>query len=152
MAPLIVHLTSFTLLALMRKKRLGGKGLALLSSKAEVSSIGFLFLITGVTHFTTPQPMVLMFPDPVPFKLELVYLSGFFEIVAGLLLINENKYQSTVGKMLIAFLVISLPLNIYSAIYGVGLGAKGLAYLWFRIPLQVFWGVWIWKFTIKKDN
>jgi uncharacterized membrane protein len=51
-------------------------------AKARVAlSVGFLF--TSSLHFLTPDRFVAMMPPFLPWHLELVYLSGFFELAGA---------------------------------------------------------------------
>lgn len=54
-----------------------------------------------------------------------------------------------IGYGLMAFFVLALPLNVYSVVNGTGLGAKGVEYLWFRVPLQFFWLWWVCRFVVR---
>jgi len=52
------------------------------------------------------------------------------------------------------FFVLILPANIHAAIHHVNLetatnDGNGLNYLWFRIPLQVFYIAWVYFFAVK---
>lgn len=150
MAPLIVHLVSYIVIVLMRMFLFPNYKLFKFSLRAESISIGFLFVVAGVAHFMMATPMVEMIPSFVPFRYEMVYVSGVFELLSGFALIYGTPYTRTIGAVLILFLISSLPINIYSAVYNVGLGAKGINYLWFRVPLQLFWMFWIWIFLVRK--
>lgn len=150
MAPFIIQLISFIFLFLLRHFwHNSPKFLSSFSSRAEIVSIAILFIVTGISHFTLTESMASMFPNFIPYKIELVYLSGIFELLIGLALLLDSPYRSVLGGALIMFLILSLPINVYSALYNVGLGAKGINYLYFRIPLQFFWGLWIWFFIVR---
>lgn len=112
-------------------------------------AIGVMLLFTGIYHFVKIEPMVQMFPSFIPMRETLVLASGVFEIAVGLCLIVGFGPTTMIGYALVAFLLLAMPLNIYSAVTGSGLGAKGLAYLWFRIPLQAFWLWWVFHFVIR---
>ena len=66
----------------------------------------------GITHFTNPDFFVAIMPPYLPWHLELVYLSGVFEIVfaAGLLL---PKFRQMAGNLLIALTLAVTPANLY---------------------------------------
>jgi uncharacterized membrane protein len=74
-----------------------------------------MLLFTAMGHFMFSEGMAMMIPDFIPFKLELVYLTGVFEIVSsiGLLL---PKHKVITDWLLIAFFVLVLPANIYAAL------------------------------------
>ena len=149
MAPLIIHLFSYLFLFLLRFSFYPRYTFLSFTLRAEIICIGIMFVATGIAHFISTESMINMFPSSIPFKMELVYLSGIFEIIAGLALIFSLGSQRLVAASLLIFLLISLPLNIYSAVAGVGLGAKSIGYLWFRIPLQFFWFGWIYYFIFR---
>ena len=68
----------------------------------------------GVTHFTNSEFFLNIMPDYLPWHLELVYLSGAFEILLGLLIIFKNT-RKLAGWGLIALLIAVFPANIYLA-------------------------------------
>lgn len=118
-------------------------------TRAGAIAIGVMLVVTGVFHFIKVQPMVAMFPPSVPYREFLVYASGVFEIAAGVCLILGIGPMAVIGYALMAFFALALPLNVYSAINGTGLGAKGIDYLWFRVPLQFFWVWWVYRFVVR---
>lgn len=71
------------------------------------------FLIAaGVTHFVNPGFFLKIMPPYLPFHLELVYLSGLFEIALGIsLLIPRLSRIAAWGT--IALLIAVFPANIY---------------------------------------
>ena len=150
MAPLVIHLTSFLLLYLARSFLRHRNTFFSFTLRAESISIGILFICTGIAHFLATQSMIGMFPEFIPYKKEFVFLSGIFEILAGVSLVLGRGRQEIIGGALILFLILALPFNIYSAVSGSGMGAHGVSYLWFRIPLQVFWITWIWFFIVRR--
>ena len=46
---------------------------------------GLLFVLAGVAHFVRPGIYLKIMPPYLPWHLELVYLSGLFEILLGVL-------------------------------------------------------------------
>lgn len=146
MIPLAVQLLTFGILLALR-----GLGMSWpFLDRAGAIAIGVMLLFTGVYHFVKIEAMVQMFPPSIPMRETLVLASGAFEIAVGLCLIAGLGPIPTIGYALGAFLLLAMPLNIYSALSGSGLGAKGLSYLWFRVPLQAFWLWWVWRFLIRE--
>jgi uncharacterized membrane protein len=94
-----------------------------------------------------------MMPDIIPFKLELVYLTGIIEILAAISLLL-NRFRFLTGILLLIFLVAVLPANIVGAMKRLPAGGmeKGVAYLYFRIPLQFFFMAWVYYFAIFKNS
>lgn len=116
-------------------------------------SIGIMFIFTAIGHFVFTQGMSQMIPDFIPYKIQWVYVTGVLEILFGLGLIFPT-YRLITAYVVLVFLVFVLPANIKSAIDGLNYqsGAydgPGLAYLWFRIPLQVFFMIWVYVFAIR---
>ncbi len=112
-----------------------------------------MLLTTGVAHFVFAKGMVLMLPDFIPYRLELVYFTGVVEIMAAVgLLLPECKKLT--AWLLILFFVVLIPSNIYAALKHVNLqtatfDGNGPGYLWFRIPLQIFFIAWVYLSSLK---
>lgn len=117
--------------------------------------------VTGIAHFTFTEGMEMMLPDFVPFKTALVHFTGILELLMGIGILIP-KYQRIVGRSIILFFILILPANIHSCIKGVHIenatyGGDGLDYLWYRIPLQVFFILWVYlsavkEWAVKKGN
>ena len=113
-----------------------------------------MLLFTGTSHFYLTSSMVLMMPDFLPAKLELVYVTGLMEIVLGLGLLFQ-KTRKTSSVILILFLIAVVPANVVAAIKHVNIQAAdftgpGLSYLWFRIPLQLLFIGWVYVFGFRR--
>ncbi|GGB12128.1 membrane protein [Macrococcus hajekii] len=78
-------------------------------------------------------------PPQLPFKKEIVYVTGVMEIFFGLymLLKKPGKWFKTLLKL---FLVAVFPANVYMALKKIDLRGKQLPtpLLWARLPLQWF--------------
>ncbi len=115
----------------------------------------FMLCLTGIAHFKFTEGMTLMIPGIIPFKRELVYFTGIAEIVLGLgLLIPQFRYAA--GIALVLLFLIMLPANISAAINHInyekaGYDGHGPSYLWFRIPLQLFFIAWVLYFSVQND-
>ena len=116
----------------------------ILVKKISVYVMGIFYIIVGIKHFQDPSWFVQIVPPILPFKYELVYISGFFEILLGILLMIP-KFQSIAAKGLMALLICVYPANIYLAqTNGVALGISPLI-AWGRLPFQfVFIGLAYW--------
>ena len=150
MAPLIILITSFSLFFLTNK--------FLLKNKFHVSFIGkvalaIMLVITGASHFTNTDLMIAMLPEEVPLKKETVLFTGVLEMLASVGLIM-NKTSKLTSILLITFFVVILPANIKGSIDKVQLGGmeQGVEYLYFRIPLQIFFIAWTYYFGIRKNK
>jgi uncharacterized membrane protein len=146
MAPLVILLISFSLLFLLNKFLLHGKWSLSFTGRLAMA---IMLLFTGITHFTHTDLMVAMMPDWLPYKPGLVYFSGLLEWAAALgLLFPGTARISSVG--LILFFLAVLPANILGSLREVPLGGmeQGAGYLYFRIPLQVFFILWVYFFGL----
>jgi uncharacterized membrane protein len=109
------------------------------------------FVVVGVLHFTNPKPFLSIMPQYLPWHLELVYLSGFFEILGGIgLVVPATRRFAAWG--LVALLIAVYPANInmlVNDIYLEGMPRERWM-LWARMPLQfllglaVLWSGGIW--------
>ena len=110
----------------------------------SVYVMGIFYIIVGIKHFQDPSWFVQIVPPILPYKYELVYISGFFEVLLGILLMIP-RFQSIAAKGLIALLICVYPANIYLAqTNGVALGISPLI-AWGRLPFQfVFIGIAYW--------
>jgi uncharacterized membrane protein len=149
MKPLFALLGTFT--ASLFGIRLFGEGFDF--SMAGRIAMSAMLIFTAVGHFVFVQGMTMMIPSFIPFKKEIVYLTGIIEVAAAIGLLIP-KFQNLVAWLLLLFFLLILPANINAAInkidYQKGTtDGDGLAYLWFRVPLQVFFMVWVYFFAIR---
>ena len=119
-------------------------------------SMSAMLVFTAIGHFVFAKGMESMIPDFLPFKSQLVLLTGIMEIAFALLLLFP-QYKTLTGWTLILFFILVLPANIKAAIeqvnYQTGeLDGPGLDYLWFRIPFQIHLILWVYLSTIYKLN
>ncbi len=112
-----------------------------------------MLLFTAIGHFAFTNGMAMMLPSFVSYKTEVVYLTGVIEIAAaiGLFIPSVRIFKAW---LLIVFFVFILPANIYAAIkhldYQKGtFDGSGLTYLWFRVPLQILFIVWVYISFIR---
>ena len=112
-----------------------------------ISSI--FYVIVGIKHFIDPNFFLAIVPPYLPFHLELVYMSGLFEILFGIMiLLPKYRYWGSVG--LILLLIAVFPANIYlfqSVEAQKAIGATQEIATW-RLPVQ---GILIWvAYWIRK--
>ncbi|MBW4694903.1 MAG: DoxX family protein [Lyngbya sp. HA4199-MV5] len=105
-------------------------------------------ITVGIIHFAKPAPFVKIMPPQLPYPLELVYISGFFEILGGVgLLIPLVSVAAAWG--LIALFIAVFPANINMTINNIEL--EGIphnpALYWARLPLQAVLIAWAWWYT-----
>jgi uncharacterized membrane protein len=103
-----------------------------------------IFMIgTGTMHFVRPEFYLKIMPPYLPWHLELVYLSGFFEIAFGALLLVP-RFSRLAAWGIIALLIAVFPANIYLYQHQEILPASPIVHL-LRLPLQavfVLWAYW----------
>ncbi|MBB6235897.1 putative membrane protein [Pedobacter sp. AK013] len=121
-----------------------------LSGKIALSA---MLLFTSLGHFMFTQGMSKMLPDFIPFRIPLIYVTGFIEIAAAIG-IFVSGLRHTTGVLLILFLILTMPANIYAAMkhlnYETGnFDGKGISYLWFRVPFQALLISWTYFFVVK---
>ena len=106
--------------------------------------MGVFYISIGVSHFTSPIWYVQIVPPYLPYKLELVYISGLFEILfGGMLLFKKTRFLACWG--LILLLIAVYPANIYLAqTNGAAMNTTPLI-AWGRLPVQfIFVGLAYW--------
>jgi uncharacterized membrane protein len=114
-----------------------------------------MLCFTGIGHFAYVKGMTLMIPPFIPYKKELVWLTGILEIGAGIaLLFPACRYIAAL--VLTIFFILIIPANIYAAIKKVNFqkasfDGPGESYLWFRIPLQIFFIAWVCFFAVYRN-
>jgi len=148
MKPLIVLLGTF-LLALAATRLFGNAADWLLAGNVAMAVMLFF---TGAAHFKFTKGMALMLPSWLPAKNFWVYLTGCLEIMAAIGLLIPGLW-SLVGWLLIAFFLLILPANIHAAQHQIDYqkgttDGPGSRYLWFRVPLQLFFIGWVWYFAV----
>jgi len=117
--------------------------------KLDLKSISIIIMATfyvtvGISHFTKPLLYLQIVPPFLPFKLELVYISGFFEILFGTMIMYK-KTRFVAGWGLIMLLVAVYPANLYLAqTDGMAMGTTAVI-AWARLPIQfIFIGIAYW--------
>lgn len=122
-------------------------------SPAKRARVGLslFFLFTAIGHFIMREKMVEMLPPSIPYRTEIIYLTGVFELL-GAIGVWVPSLTKLTGICLILMMVCVLPANIYSAINRVEFGghAAGLPYLLIRVPFQLFVIYWTYFATEQR--
>ena len=97
--------------------------------------MSLFYVFAGIKHFTNPYWYMKIMPPYLPLHKELVYISGAFEIILGLMLLFENtRFLGAWG--LILLLTAIFPANIYLAqTNGAALNISS-TFAWGRLPFQ----------------
>ena len=111
--------------------------------------MGYFYINIGIKHFTEPEWFLQIMPPYLPYHIELVYISGFFEILLGVLLLF-NKTRKIASFGLILLLIAVFPANIYLAqTNGAAMGISPMI-AWGRLPFQsLFIIIAYWHSNVK---
>ena len=117
-------------------------------------AMAIMLCFTALGHFMFTKGMTMMLPPSLPFRKEAVLITGVLEPLMGIALLVP-AFEPYAAWILILFFVFMLPANIYAAIKGVDYqkadyNGAGKSYLWFRIPLQLLFIVWVWLFALVR--
>ena len=114
----------------------------------SILGMSFFYINVGVKHFIDSNWFLHIIPPFLSFiGLELVYISGFFEILLGILLLYpQSRQMASYGLILLLILV--YPANLYLAFYEQPqklIGISSFVASWVRLPFQfVFLGLAYW--------
>jgi uncharacterized membrane protein len=98
--------------------------------------LAVLFVLAGFNHFIDAAFYLRIMPPYLPWPLLLVYLSGFFEIAFGALLLIP-RFTPLAAWGLIALLIAVYPANIHMAVHNELFPEHQPLTLWLRLPLQI---------------
>lgn len=107
--------------------------------------LALAFITAGILHFVKTPLYVSIMPPYLPYALELVYISGVFEILGGIgVLIASLRPYAGIG--LIALVIAVTPANVQMFInYFQSEGWSGFTVLLtLRLPLQLLIILWIY--------
>jgi uncharacterized membrane protein len=140
---LFILIVPYLLLTLVDRKL---SGVAIAPKTRGRLGLSLFFVFTAIGHFGKTAGMVAMLPAFLPYRVEVIYLTGILEILGAIGLWIPRLVRLT-GVCLIAMLLGFLPVNIYAAFNHVDFGGHGVGpvYLLLRIPFQVlvlWWTYW----------
>jgi uncharacterized membrane protein len=100
--------------------------------------LSIFFVGVGISHFLKPEPFVAIVPKILPNPLQLVYISGVFEILGGVGLML-TPVRRAAGYGLVALLVAVFPANVNMALHNIPWDKTPVppAMLWLRLPIQL---------------
>ena len=113
---------------------------------AGVVLLALFYFFAGLNHFRVSEVYLPMMPDYLPFHLELVLLSGFFEVLLGLLVLPKQT-RAAAGLGIIALLVAVFPANIHIALHAEDFPIIPPFLLWLRLPAQGLLILWAYFST-----
>ena len=107
--------------------------------KVGILIMAIFYINVGVKHFIDPEWFLYIIPPYLKFiGLELVYISGVFEILLGTLLLFP-KYRRISAYGIILLLIFVYPANIYLAFNEEPqqlIGISSFMASWVRLPIQ----------------
>ena len=110
------------------------------------------YVYVGILHFIDPEWFLFIMP---PFLssigLELIYISGFFEVVGGVCVLIP-RLRRIAGWGLVALLIAVYPANIYMAITPEAFPDIHVALLYFRLAFQFVFFYWAFSVTRPAYN
>lgn len=112
---------------------------------------GLAFIFAGANHFINPDFYLNIMPLYLPWHLFLVYLSGVFEIVLGIMLLIP-KTQKLAAWGLILLLIAVFPANIYMATNPEKFADYQPVFLYLRLLIQFVLIAWAYWFTKENVN
>lgn len=103
------------------------------------------YIAAGTNHFINPRIYERIIPAVFKFKKQINYISGFAEVMLGLMLLSEYKAEAAWGIILLLILI--FPANVYH-LQQKGSGMRiPLWVLWLRLPLQAVLILWAYQYT-----
>ena len=106
--------------------------------------LAVFFVGAGLNHFLNPDFYVQIMPPYLPAHLELVYLSGAFEVIGGVAVLIPSL-RSLAGWGLVLLLLAVYPANIHMALNPESFPNIPALALYLRLPLQfvlIAWAYW----------
>jgi len=108
-------------------------------NKTTIYIMSLFYINVGIKHFIDPNWFLYIIPPYLIFVgLELVYLSGIFEIILGILILF-SKYREIASYGIILLLIAVYPANIYLAFNEIPqqqIGISSFSASWIRLPIQ----------------
>ncbi|MDE5419155.1 DoxX family membrane protein [Labilibaculum sp. DW002] len=103
-----------------------------------------IFMIMGgVQHFLKPDFYLPFVPDFLPFKMEVIYMSGLLEIALGALLLLK-KYARIAAMGIFILMVLFLPIHVWDVFSSTpAIGTHKAALI--RLPFQFLFMAIAWK-------
>lgn len=110
--------------------------------------LAVFFCAAGAMHFIRPELYLKIMPPFIPFPLAMIYISGFFEILLGAMVLPART-RRLAGWGLIALLTAVFPANIYAAFHPEIIPSLPVWVFWARLPFQAVFMVWVWRACMR---
>jgi len=111
-------------------------------------AMAVMMAFTALGHFKFTRGMMLMLPSFIPYKKQVVYITGVIEIAAAAGLLIPATRTLTAWCLILFFIVLT-PANINAAMKHINMekatfDGPGPTYLRFRMPLQLLFIAWVY--------
>jgi len=117
--------------------------------QATIFLLALAFTAIGVLHFARAEFFIAIMPPYLPWHRELVYISGFFEIIGGLGILVPSLRRAA-GWGLIALMIAVYPANIYMAMNPDQFPDLSTTALYLRLPMQFVMIAIVWWAAVRK--
>ena len=112
------------------------------------------YILAGFNHLVNPEFYVAIIPPGLPDPEWLSLISGLFEIVLGVFLL-EKRVRPLAAWGIIALLIAVFPANLYVAQVNLGSDGPGSGNAlvnWIRLPFQALFIAWAWWYTLPEED
>jgi uncharacterized membrane protein len=111
--------------------------------------LSLFFTYAGIDHLVSPDFYVSIMPPWIPWHLELVYLSGVFEVMGGIGVLIP-RFRAMAGTGLVVLLIAVYPANLHMAFNPHLFPDIPLAALYVRLALQFL--AFYWAYTVTRPD
>ena len=116
------------------------------SRRFALLGLGAFFVVAGANHFVNPDFYVRIMPPYLPAHLALVYLSGVFEILGGVLVL-VLRVRALAGWGVVVLLLAIFPANVHMALSPELFPDTSAFALYARLPFQALFITWAYWAT-----
>jgi uncharacterized membrane protein len=112
--------------------------------------LSLMMVAIGTLHVGNPQPCLEMVPPYLPYHPELVYISGFFEILGGIGILIPLVSRAAAWGLIVLFIPV-FPANLHVTVNHIDIEDLPSTPLraWIRLPFQAVLIAWALWFTRK---
>ena len=111
--------------------------------------LSVFFTYAGIDHLISPDFYVSIMPPWMPWHLELVYLSGVFEVMGGVGVLIP-RFRAFAGAGLVALLIAVYPANLHMAFNPHLFPDIPVVALYIRLALQFL--AFYWAYTVTRPD
>ena len=111
--------------------------------------LSLFFTYAGIDHLVSPNFYVSIMPPCIPWHLELVYLSGVFEVMGGIGVLIP-RFRAMAGSGLVLLLIAVYPANLHMAFNPHLFPDIPLVALNIRLALQFL--AFYWAYTVTRPD